>query len=121
MPQLQPVYKRGIQNAILEIINDESYKNSARKIAELINDEPMTGLEKSIWWTEYVIRHRGAKHLRNPASDIPFYQYYLLDVAGFLILSAVIVLFLTVKILKKSAQYFISVTENGSSSKLKNQ
>lgn len=45
----------------------------------------MTGLEKAVWWTEYVIRNKGAKHLRNPAADIPFYQYYLIDVISFLV------------------------------------
>lgn len=52
-------------------------------------DVPMKGLDKAIWWTEYVIRHKGAKQLRNPAADIPLYQYLLLDVIAFLILISV--------------------------------
>lgn len=56
-----------------------------KEIAELALDQPMTGLEKAVWWTEYVIRHKGARHLRSPALDIPAYQYYLLDVIGFVL------------------------------------
>lgn len=51
----------------------------------------MTGLEKAIWWIEYVIRQNGAKHLRSPAMDLPSYQYYLLDVVGaFLAVSGIL-------------------------------
>lgn len=45
-------------------------------------DQPISGIEKVVWWTEYVIRNGGAKHLRNPAADLPWYQYLLLDVTA---------------------------------------
>lgn len=61
------------------------YRNAVRRLKQLALDAPMTGLEKAVWWTEYVIRNKGAKHLRNPAADIPFYQYYLIDVISFLL------------------------------------
>lgn len=61
------------------------YRNKVKEIAELALDQPMTGLEKAVWWTEYVIRHKGARHLRSPALNIPFYQYYLLDIIGFVV------------------------------------
>ncbi|KAJ8959699.1 hypothetical protein NQ318_021891 [Aromia moschata] len=63
-----------------------SYREAIKRLRQLALDVPMTGLEKAIWWTEYVIRHKGAKHLRNPVADLPLYQYYLLDVIGFLLL-----------------------------------
>ena len=43
-------------------------------------------------WVEYLIRHKGAKHLRSAALDLNFYQYMLLDVI-LTLLAAVIVLF----------------------------
>lgn len=42
----------------------------------------MTGLERSIWWIEHVIRTKGARYLRSPVLDISAYQYYFLDVIG---------------------------------------
>ncbi|KAJ9584429.1 hypothetical protein L9F63_021222, partial [Diploptera punctata] len=48
----------------------------------LSRDEPETSLERLIWWTEYVLRHKGAKHLRSAALDLHWYQYLLLDVAA---------------------------------------
>lgn len=59
------------------------YRKRIREVRSLIVDQPMSGLEKAIWWTEYVIRHNGAHHLKNPALDMPWYQYFLIDVVGF--------------------------------------
>lgn len=57
----------------------------------------MKGIDKVVWWTEYVIRHGGAKHLRNPAADLPWYQYFLLDVAAaFLTFLALVVIILVI-------------------------
>jgi glucuronosyltransferase len=64
----------------------------------MFRDRPQTALETAIFWTEYVIRHKGAPHLRSAAVHLPWYQYLLLDVQIFLILIAVtsyLILYLT--------------------------
>jgi glucuronosyltransferase len=43
-------------------------------------------MDTAIFWTEYVIRHKGAPHLRSAAVDLPWYQYLLLDIQIVLIL-----------------------------------
>ncbi|XP_056635353.1 UDP-glycosyltransferase UGT5-like isoform X2 [Diorhabda sublineata] len=78
--------KDEFKRIIFELINDSKYKDNIIKIANLLLDQPMGGVEKAVWWIEYVIRHKGAKHLRNPALDVPFYQYYSLDVIAALLL-----------------------------------
>ena len=60
------------------------YSNTVKKISELYRDRPATAMETAVYWTEYVIRHRGAKHMRYPAADLNFFQYYSLDVFAFL-------------------------------------
>lgn len=55
------------------------------KYSDLTQDQPQNPLERAVWWTEYVIRHKGARHLRSAAVDMPWYQYFLLDVFAFLI------------------------------------
>jgi glucuronosyltransferase len=32
-----------------------------------------------VWWTEYVLRHGGAKHLRTPAANVSWAEYYMLN------------------------------------------
>ncbi|KAK5641774.1 hypothetical protein RI129_010321 [Pyrocoelia pectoralis] len=86
--------RKQFKETILEVINNPSYRNTIKKLAELAQDQPMSGTEKAVWWTEYVLRHKGAKHLRSPLLDIPWYQYLLIDVIGVLLLSLSVTLFL---------------------------
>ncbi|KAF5302524.1 hypothetical protein FQR65_LT00896 [Abscondita terminalis] len=98
------INKEEFKSAIFEVINNPKYKATIKKLAELALDQPMTGLEKAIWWTEYVLRHNGTKHLRSPMLDIPFYQYYLLDVIGVFVVALAGLIFTImcfVKLLRK--------------------
>ena len=54
-------------------------------ISGLLKDHPYTPLQETCNWIEYVVRHGGARHLRAQVFDIPWYQYYLLDVTAFLV------------------------------------
>ena len=55
------------------------------RISRLMKDSPRTPVEKTGDWIEYVLRHGGARHLRAQVFNIPWYQYYLLDVMAFLV------------------------------------
>lgn len=60
-----------------------------------MRDQPQSPLERAIWWTEYVLRHGGAKHLRSPAANISWPEYLQLDLVLMLVaLAAVFVLVL---------------------------
>ena len=43
-------------------------------------------MSTAIYWIEYVIRHRGAKHIKYPGADLNFFQYHSLDVFAFFLL-----------------------------------
>lgn len=58
-------------------------------------------MDVATYWVEYVIRHKGAPHLRVAALDLPWYQYHLLDVIAFLTLVSIISLFISYVIIKK--------------------
>ncbi|KAJ8959917.1 hypothetical protein NQ317_010522 [Molorchus minor] len=100
------VTKDSFKAAIIEIMNNSSYRDKVREVANLIRDEPMSGLEKAIWWTEYVIRHKGVKHFWHPNVDLPLYQYLLLDVIGFFTLVIAINIFILYKITCKTLNIY---------------
>lgn len=56
----------------------------------LFKDRPLSALRTAVFWTEYVIRHRGAKHLQSNAVHLNFFQLHLLDVWGLLLIIALI-------------------------------
>lgn len=72
------------------------------KYSALTKDQPQSPMERAVWWTEYVLRHNGARHLRSAAVDMPWYQYFLLDVIAFLsavALIAIYVIYLIVRVI----------------------
>ncbi|XP_066277196.1 UDP-glucuronosyltransferase 1A5-like [Branchiostoma lanceolatum] len=74
-----------LYQAIMQVITDKRYAERAGVLSRLYRDQPQPPMERLVWWIEHVIKHGGLPHLRSRAVDLPLYQYYLLDVAGFLI------------------------------------
>ncbi|XP_049826160.1 UDP-glucosyltransferase 2 isoform X1 [Aethina tumida] len=87
------ITEESFKEALLEVLNNPKYKETTLKMKEIMYDEPMTSLEKVVWWTEYVLRHKGAKHFKSHITQIPFYQYYFLDVFGVVILGLSILIY----------------------------
>ncbi|KAF2886562.1 hypothetical protein ILUMI_19612 [Ignelater luminosus] len=103
------INKKSLKNAILEVMNNPKYRERVKELATLARDEPMTGLERGVWWTEYIIRHRGAKHLRSPALDLHFYEYFCLDVISFMLLTSIGFIYIFFKSVKLSFNVIKSV------------
>ncbi len=64
----------------------------------------MSPLDTAVYWTEYVIRHKGAPHLKSAAVELSWYQYLLLDVIAFLlvvVISALVIIYYTLKFIIK--------------------
>ncbi|XP_018565809.1 UDP-glucuronosyltransferase 1-9-like isoform X2 [Anoplophora glabripennis] len=91
---------RTFRSAILEVINNPKYRERTKESADLVMDQPMSGLEKAVWWTEYVLRHGQTDHFRNTLSDIPWYQFLLLDVILCFLVITVIVAYVSFKLLQ---------------------
>jgi len=81
------------------------YRENAQGLSRIFRDQPLTPLQQAVYWTEYVIRHKGAPRLRSAVLDLAWYQYFLLDVITVLtlaIVSLLLILFLMCRaILKK--------------------
>ena len=88
----------GIQMNVLEFTSDElvaaidkvingEYPNKIRKLSKIFRSRPMTPVERSAYWIEYVLEY-GGEHLRSYALDMPWYEYMMLDILLFLSLSA---------------------------------
>lgn len=101
--------KKDLKRSVLEVIRNTVYKQKIREIKDLLVDQPMTGLDKAIWWTEYVLRHRGAPYFRNRVVDMPWYEYFLLDVIGFVVITVGFALLM----MYKMGKFFIAKTSNG--------
>lgn len=56
------------------------YKSNVMELSKRFKDRPKTSKEEILYWTEYVIKHKGAHHLKSAALKLSWYQYLLLDV-----------------------------------------
>ncbi|GAB6019620.1 hypothetical protein CHUAL_001181 [Chamberlinius hualienensis] len=78
---------------INKIIYNPRYKERAMLASRRMRDVLLSPAEEAVFWTEYVIRHKGAYFLRNEAHHLHWYQYFLCDVIG--VLAAIATLLIT--------------------------
>ncbi|XP_015838842.1 UDP-glycosyltransferase UGT5-like [Tribolium castaneum] len=93
-----------LTNSINEVLNNQKYKDNVQKRSKLFHDRIVSPLDTAIYWIEYVIRHKGAPHLRVAALDLPWYKYLLLDVIGVIalvLLSSLLVFCYIVKLIAR--------------------
>lgn len=74
-----------------------SYKEKIVKLSQINLDRPVQPLELATFWTEFVMRHKGADHLRVAAHDLNWIQYHSLDVIGFFVIILLTVLWAMLK------------------------
>ncbi|XP_066977465.1 UDP-glycosyltransferase UGT5-like [Macrobrachium rosenbergii] len=68
-------------DTIKTILDSGVYKENMKSASKVLRDHPLSPREKAAFWTEYVIRNKGAPHLRSPAASLWWFQLLLLDVA----------------------------------------
>ena len=73
------------------------YKESLKQLSDVHKDRPVDPLVLSVYWTEYVMRHRGARHLRPAAHDLNWFQYHSVDVMMLLVTVVMLVVIVTLK------------------------
>ncbi|XP_039889190.1 UDP-glucuronosyltransferase 2A1-like isoform X2 [Simochromis diagramma] len=93
--QLADVNGHSFEQGLKEVIHQESYRQNIQRLSRLHRDQPITPMEKAVFWVEYVMRHKGSRHLPTEAYKMPWYSYYCLDVL-FILLSVVTVLLLSI-------------------------
>uniref|UniRef100_A0A2K6QSZ0 UDP-glucuronosyltransferase n=1 Tax=Rhinopithecus roxellana TaxID=61622 RepID=A0A2K6QSZ0_RHIRO len=94
---IRTMSSRDLLNALKSVINDPIYKENAMKLSRIHHDQPMKPLDRAVFWIEFVMRHKGAKHLRVAAHDLTWIQYHSLDVIAFLLACVATVIFIITK------------------------
>ncbi|KAM3921999.1 UDP-glucuronosyltransferase 2A2-like [Leptodactylus fuscus] len=96
----QDITAQDIVSAIRLVIDDPSYSQAMKHLSELHHDVPVPPRDLAVFWTEFVIRHGGAGHLRAAGHDLTWYQYYLLDVLAVLLIALLLCSCLIYKFLR---------------------
>ena len=84
---------------IRDVIADPMYKEAIMKSSRVFHSRRMNARETAAYWTDHVVQH-GGRHLRSHAYDMPFYQFWMLDLLGVVVVCCTIVLFMFVLVLR---------------------
>ncbi|XP_072302020.1 UDP-glucuronosyltransferase 1-2-like isoform X1 [Eucyclogobius newberryi] len=87
--RLSDLNEHSFEQGLKELLQQEHYRDNMQRLSHLHRDQPLSPMDQAVFWVEYVMRHKGAPHLRTQAYKMPWYSYYCVDVLLFL-LTAVI-------------------------------
>nr|XP_006123715.1 UDP-glucuronosyltransferase 1-6 isoform X1 [Pelodiscus sinensis] len=88
---------KDLSAALNTVIYDKSYKENIMRLSALHLDRPIHPLDLAVHWIEFVMRHKGAPHLRPAAHDLNWIQYHSLDVIAFLLAVVLVAMFISWK------------------------
>lgn len=82
--------------------------------SHLLKQQPVKPLDRAIFWVEHVIKFKGAPYIQSVGSKLQWYQYYLLDVIGTIVITLTIILYVIFWLLRTvirslKSQYKIKV------------
>ncbi|XP_010882041.2 UDP-glucuronosyltransferase 2A1 [Esox lucius] len=83
---------RGVFREALEaVLYEPSYTENIQRLSALHRDQPMKPLDKAVFWIEFVMRHKGARHLRTESYKMSWVVYHSVDVIGTLLACVLLV------------------------------
>ncbi|XP_034948011.1 uncharacterized protein [Chelonus insularis] len=96
-----------LTEAVTTIIHkDPSFKENSERLSKLFLDRPMSAMDTAIYWVEYVARHGSI--LKSPATELSWWQYYLIDVYGFFLACILIALYIIKVVMKLTCRLICS-------------
>ncbi|XP_062122451.1 UDP-glycosyltransferase UGT4-like [Drosophila sulfurigaster albostrigata] len=104
-----------LMNNIKELLQNPTYALKAKEMSKRFRDQPISPIETAIWWTEYVLRHKGAPHMRMTDQYMAFFPYYKLNIFSILFcrigFSAILVLLICVIVGNFIVKEFLRIAE----------
>jgi len=101
----QSITEEILRHSLDQLIHNSTYKENVQRVSDIFRDRPLEPRKSAVYWIEYVIRHRGAPHMRSAGLDLNWFQFYLLDVITFvaiIALAGVMALSLAIRLLMGS-------------------
>ncbi|KAI3372120.1 hypothetical protein L3Q82_006972 [Scortum barcoo] len=80
---LATVNKDNFLAALKKVLYEPSYREKMTTLSNLQRDQPMKPLDRAMFWIEFVMKHKGAPHLRTESYKMSTIQYHSIDVVLF--------------------------------------
>ncbi|KAH8279583.1 hypothetical protein KR018_003410, partial [Drosophila ironensis] len=92
--------EENLRSALTEVLENKKYSEAIGKFSALYRDRPLTARQLVLYWTEYVLRHQGARHLQSPSVHMSFIELHNLDLHA-LAIAVVILIVLLLRLIVK--------------------
>ncbi|RXG56124.1 2-hydroxyacylsphingosine 1-beta-galactosyltransferase [Armadillidium vulgare] len=89
-----------LRELILDVLNNKKMTEIVKQKSIIMKDRLVPPDEEAAYWVEYVMRHKGAPHIRSPLFMMKWYEVYNIDVWAFIILVTSATLYLLLLIFK---------------------
>lgn len=87
-------------DALKTALYNSSYRENMQRLSRLHRDQPMKPLDQAVFWIEYVIRHKGARHLQTQSNKMSWFVYNSVDVIAALLAVVLLVTFICISIVR---------------------
>ncbi|XP_056144824.1 UDP-glucuronosyltransferase 2A2-like [Lampris incognitus] len=94
------VNKDNFLEALKEVINNPSYRENMQSLSRIHRDRPVKPLDLAMFWIEFVMRHKGAPHLRTESYKMSTIQYFSIDVVAFLLAVVLLIAIVFISVMK---------------------
>lgn len=92
--------EESLTDAITTLTTDKSYQENIKRLSDIFRNNIADPLKSSVFWIEYVMKYKGAPHLKSAAINLEWYQYLMLDIFGVFFLALFAAIYLWIKIFK---------------------
>ncbi|XP_051239006.1 UDP-glucuronosyltransferase 2C1-like [Dicentrarchus labrax] len=86
--------------ALMAALYNSSYRENMQRLSRLHRDQPMKPLDQAVFWIEYVIRHKGARHLQTMSHKMSWFVYNSVDVIAALLTFVLLITFTFISIIR---------------------
>ncbi|XP_056242281.1 UDP-glucuronosyltransferase 2C1-like [Seriola aureovittata] len=87
-------------DSLMTVLYKSSYRESMQTLSRLHRDQPMKPLDQAVFWIEYVIRHKGARHLQTQSNKMSWFVYNSVDVIAALLTVVLVIIFTCISIVR---------------------
>uniref|UniRef100_A0A8C6UDG0 Glucuronosyltransferase n=1 Tax=Neogobius melanostomus TaxID=47308 RepID=A0A8C6UDG0_9GOBI len=85
MLDIEALDRQVLGDALKTVLNEASYTNNMKRLSRLHRDQPLSPMDQAVFWIEFVIRHKGASHLKSHSVTLSWAAYHSLDVIAALL------------------------------------
>ncbi|KAH8241102.1 hypothetical protein KR026_012171, partial [Drosophila bipectinata] len=117
---LLSITEDSLREALTEVLENKKFGEAIGKFSALYRDRPLSAKQAVLYWTEYVLRHKGAPHLQSPAVHMNFIELNNIDV-HLLIITIVVLVILLLRLVVKFVWNKLCSKAKGSSKNSKKQ